>query len=131
VANAKPKADAAKETVHGQADQAADRAYARWQSFKADTSAKMAELHEQIERKRDELVPGRPPRRPAAWRQAPHTVRCPGPRSWAALAGSHEHGDQLTATAPGRQSWPCWHASGYGHQSGRSPLTDPLEHVYE
>ena len=54
VARAKAKADAAKESVHGQADKAADRAHAQWQSFKADTSAKMAELHEQIERKRDE-----------------------------------------------------------------------------
>lgn len=54
VASAKAKADAAKETVHGQADQAADRAHAQWQSFKADTSAKMRQLQEQIERKRDE-----------------------------------------------------------------------------
>ena len=54
LASAKTKADAAKETVHGQAGQAADRAHAQWQSFKADTSAKMQQLQEQIERKRDE-----------------------------------------------------------------------------
>lgn len=47
-------ADAAKETVHGKADQAADRAHAQWQSFKADTSAKMQQLQELIERKRGE-----------------------------------------------------------------------------
>jgi DNA-binding protein H-NS len=54
LANAKTKADAARETAHGEAGQTADRAHAQWQSFKADTSAKMAELQEQIERKRDE-----------------------------------------------------------------------------
>jgi hypothetical protein len=54
LANAKTKADAAQETVHGQTDQAADHVHAQWQSFKADTSAKMQQLQEQIERKRDE-----------------------------------------------------------------------------
>jgi len=54
VASAKARADAAKQTVHGKADQAADRAHTQWQSFKADTSAKMQELQERIERKRDE-----------------------------------------------------------------------------
>jgi hypothetical protein len=54
VAQAKARADTAQETVHGQADQAADRVHAQWQSFKADTSAKMHQLQEQIERKRDE-----------------------------------------------------------------------------
>ena len=54
VASAKVKADAAKETVHGKGDQAADRVHAQWQSFKADNSAKMRQLQEQIERKRDE-----------------------------------------------------------------------------
>jgi phosphopentomutase len=54
VANAKAKADAAKETVHGKADQAADHAHTQWQSFKASNSAKMQELQERIERKRDE-----------------------------------------------------------------------------
>jgi hypothetical protein len=44
VASAKAKADAAKETVHGQAEQATDHAHAQWQSFKADTSAKMRQL---------------------------------------------------------------------------------------
>jgi hypothetical protein len=35
-------------------DQAADQAHTQWQSFKADTSAKMRELQERIERQRDE-----------------------------------------------------------------------------
>ena len=50
VASAKAKAEAAQETVHGKADQA----QTQWQSFKADTSAKMAELQGRIERKREE-----------------------------------------------------------------------------
>lgn len=50
VASARAKAEAAQETVHGQADQA----QTQWQSFKADTSAKMAELQGRIERKREE-----------------------------------------------------------------------------
>ena len=54
VADAKAKANAAKETVHGKADQAADHAHTQWQSFKADTSAKMQELQERAARKRDE-----------------------------------------------------------------------------
>ena len=54
VATAKAKAGAARETVHGQADQAADQAHTQWQSFKADTSAKMQALQERMERKRDE-----------------------------------------------------------------------------
>ena len=54
LANAKTNADAARETAHGHASQTADRAHAQFQSFKADTSAKMAQLQEQIERKRDE-----------------------------------------------------------------------------
>ena len=54
MANAKTRSDAARETVHGQVDQTADHAHAQWQSFKADTSAKMQQLQEQIERKRDE-----------------------------------------------------------------------------
>jgi phosphopentomutase len=54
VTTAKSKADAAKETVHGKTDQAADQVHTQWQSFKADTSAKMQELQERIERKRDE-----------------------------------------------------------------------------
>lgn len=54
VASAKVKADAAKETLDGKADRAADRGHAQWQSFRADTSAKMRQLQEQIERKRDE-----------------------------------------------------------------------------
>jgi hypothetical protein len=54
VAGAKTKADAAQETVHGKADQTADRVHAQWQSFKADTSSKMQQLQEQIDRKRDE-----------------------------------------------------------------------------
>jgi len=53
VATAKAKADAARETVHGKADQAADQAHTQWQSFKADTSAKMQALQERMERKRD------------------------------------------------------------------------------
>ena len=54
VATARAKAEAAQHTVHGEADQAADHAHTQWQSFKADTSAKMAELRGRIERKRDE-----------------------------------------------------------------------------
>ena len=54
VANAKARADAARQTVHGKAGQAADQAHTQWQSFKADTSAKMQELRGRIERKRDE-----------------------------------------------------------------------------
>ncbi len=54
VATAKAKADAARETVHGKVDQAADQTHTQWQSFKADTSAKMQALQEQMERKRDE-----------------------------------------------------------------------------
>jgi len=54
VASAKAKATAAQETVHGKADQAADQAHTQWQSFKADTSAKIAELQGRIERKREE-----------------------------------------------------------------------------
>ena len=50
VASARAKAKAAEETVHGQADQA----QTQWQSVKADTSAKMAELQGRIERKREE-----------------------------------------------------------------------------
>lgn len=50
VASARAKAEATQETVHGQADQA----HTQWQSFKADTSAKMAELQGRIERKREE-----------------------------------------------------------------------------
>jgi chromosome segregation ATPase len=49
-ASAKAKAKAAQETVHGKADQA----HTQWQSFKADASAKMAELQGRIERKREE-----------------------------------------------------------------------------
>ena len=44
------KAKAAEETVHGKADQT----QTQWQSVKADTSAKMAELQGRIERKREE-----------------------------------------------------------------------------
>ena len=47
---ASARAKAAEETVHGKADQA----QTQWQSFKADTSAKMAELQGRIERKREE-----------------------------------------------------------------------------
>ena len=54
VASAKAKAKAAEETVHGRADQTADQAQTQWRSFKADTSAKMAELQGRIERKREE-----------------------------------------------------------------------------
>ena len=54
LANAKTKAAAARGTVHGEAGQTADRAHAQWQSFKADTSARMQQLQEQIERKRNE-----------------------------------------------------------------------------
>src|SRR5690348_4306356 len=54
LADAKTKGDAARETAHGHASQTADRAHAQFQSLKADTSAKMAQLQEQIERKRDE-----------------------------------------------------------------------------
>jgi hypothetical protein len=54
VATAKAKAQAAQQTVHGKAGQAADHAHTQWQSFKADASAKMAELHGRIERQRDE-----------------------------------------------------------------------------
>lgn len=54
VASAKAKADAAKETVHGTAEQAADHAHTQWQSFKADASAKMAELQGRIDRQRDQ-----------------------------------------------------------------------------
>src|SRR6188508_3087221 len=50
VASARAKAKAAQDTVHGTADQA----HTQWQSFKADTSAKMAELQGRIERKREE-----------------------------------------------------------------------------
>src|SRR5260370_40713771 len=52
VATARAKAEAAQQTVHGKADEAADHAHTQWQSFKADTSAKMAELHGRIERQR-------------------------------------------------------------------------------
>src|SRR6266567_4044458 len=48
------KAQAAQQTVHGKAEQAADHAHTQWQSFKADTSAKMADLQGRIERQRDE-----------------------------------------------------------------------------
>ena len=54
VATAKAKAEAAQQTVHGKTNQAADHAHTQWQSFKADTSAKMQELRGRIERKRDE-----------------------------------------------------------------------------
>src|SRR5260370_17089799 len=54
VASAKAKADAAKETVHGKAEQAADHAHTQWQSFKADASAKMAELQGRIDRQPDQ-----------------------------------------------------------------------------
>jgi len=54
VATARAKAEAAQQTVRGKADQAADHAHTQWQSFKADNSAKMQELHGRIERKRDE-----------------------------------------------------------------------------
>lgn len=54
VATARAKAEAAQQTVHGNADEAADHAHTQWQSFKADNSAKMQELHGRIERKRDE-----------------------------------------------------------------------------
>src|SRR5260370_18704844 len=54
VATDRAKAEAAQQTVHGKADQAADHAHTQWQSFKADTSAKMQELRGRIERKRDE-----------------------------------------------------------------------------
>ena len=54
VASAKAKARAAQETVRGKADQAADHAHTQWQSFKADASAKMAELQGRIDRKREE-----------------------------------------------------------------------------
>src|SRR6266851_6768183 len=54
VATARAKAQAAQQTVHGKAEQAADHAHPQWQSFKADTSAKMAELQGRIERQRDE-----------------------------------------------------------------------------
>ena len=54
VATARAKAEAAQHTVHGEADQAADHAHTQWQSFKADTSAKMAEMQGRIERKREE-----------------------------------------------------------------------------
>ena len=54
VATARAKAEAAQHTVHGEADQAADHVHTQWQSFKADTSAKMAELQGRIERKREE-----------------------------------------------------------------------------
>ena len=50
VATAKAKAGIARETVHGKADQADTQ----WQSFRADTSAKMQALQERMERKRDE-----------------------------------------------------------------------------
>jgi len=40
--------------IHGKAGQAADHAHAQWQSFKADTSAKMQGLRGRIERQRDE-----------------------------------------------------------------------------
>ena len=51
---ASAKAKAAEETVHGRADQTADQAQTQWRSFKADTSAKMAELQGRIEHKREE-----------------------------------------------------------------------------
>jgi chromosome segregation ATPase len=54
VASAKAKAQAAQETVHGKAGQAADHAHTQWQSFKADASAKMQELQGRIDRKREE-----------------------------------------------------------------------------
>ena len=54
VATATAKAEAAQQTVHGKARQAADHAHAQWQSFKADTSAKMQGLRGRIERQRDE-----------------------------------------------------------------------------
>jgi hypothetical protein len=54
VASATAKAKAAEETVHGQADQAADHAHTQWQSFKADASAKMQELQGRIDRQREQ-----------------------------------------------------------------------------
>jgi hypothetical protein len=54
VASAKAKADAARETVHGKADQAADHAHSQWQSFKADASAKLQELQGRIDRQREQ-----------------------------------------------------------------------------
>ncbi len=54
MATARAKAQAAQQTVHGKAGQAADHAHTQWQSFKADASAKMAELQGRIERQRDE-----------------------------------------------------------------------------
>jgi hypothetical protein len=54
VATARGQAQVAQQTVHGKADQAAGHAHTQWQSFKADSSAKMAELHGRIERQRDE-----------------------------------------------------------------------------
>ena len=54
VATAKAKADAAREPSTARWTQAADQAHTQWQSFKADTSAKMSALQERMERKRDE-----------------------------------------------------------------------------
>ena len=53
-ARAKAKAKAAEKTVHGKAGETADHAHTQWQSFKADASAKMAELQGRINRKREE-----------------------------------------------------------------------------
>jgi hypothetical protein len=54
VASAKAKADAARETVHGKADQAADHTHSQWKSFKADASVKMQELQGRIDRQREQ-----------------------------------------------------------------------------
>src|SRR6266581_503897 len=53
-ATARAKAEAAQETVHGKAGQAADHAHTQWQSFKADASAKMAELQGRVARRREQ-----------------------------------------------------------------------------
>ena len=84
VATARAKAEAAQQTVHGNADEAADHAHTQWQSFKADNSAKMQELHGRIERKRDERdvkAAEREPRRPRTTRPTRWTTR-PGPSTW-------------------------------------------------
>ena len=53
-AEAKAKAEAAQKAAHERAEQTADRARGQRQSFQADVSARMQEMHAHMDRKRDE-----------------------------------------------------------------------------
>ena len=54
IADVRAKADAAQTATHEHADDSMARAHSQWQTFKADTSAKMKELKEHVHRQRDE-----------------------------------------------------------------------------